>query len=340
MYLVRRGWPYFHRPYDTFAGRITADLAAPFANTSLSATVYQDDVDAISIGFIETSLSSAMGWGISAGFLTPALASIVTVTESISASLSSFTSTLSASMTMGGVISANIGFISSTLSMHGGANVAFSSPTLSFSASVTVESNRINAALSFPLPTLHASGTMEQRMSVSVGFIDTALSYWTCNLAGPLFSLSSSVSDATSNAIAYVMNVHTQESTTYSNFGFLHIINIGGKPYGVKSDGLYLLEGATDTGININGTVTTKETDFGVFESKRVPTVYLNSDTLTTVTPTVDSTTYSAYSSTFGGRKTLIARGIEGRYWRFKIDAIQQLEGVEFLPENRQRRVK
>jgi len=136
------------------------------------------------------------------------------------------------------------------------------------------------------------------------------------------------------------MNVHTQESTKYSNFGFLHIINIGNKPYGVKADGLYLLEGTTDNGVAINGSATTKETDFGVFQSKNVPTVYLNSDTLTTITPTVDAVTYSAYSSTFGGRKTLIARGITGRYWKFKIDGIQQVEGVEFLPENRQRRVK
>jgi hypothetical protein len=136
------------------------------------------------------------------------------------------------------------------------------------------------------------------------------------------------------------MNVHTQESTKYTAFNFLHIINIGGKPYGVKSDGLYLLEGTTDNGAAINGTVTTKETDFGTFQSKHAPTVYLNSDTTTTITPIVDSVTYPAYSSTFGGRKTVIARGIAGRYWRFKIDGIQQLEGVEFLPETRQKRVK
>jgi len=222
---------------------------------------------------------------------------------------------------------------------YAGMNAVLAAPTFGFSASATVPASATVTA-SFPMPSLTATMTRDNQMNGSFGFITTSLTRWDFTLAGPLFSLSSAVSETVSNAVAYVMNVHTQESTKYTNFSFLHIVNIGGKPYGVKSDGLYLLEGTTDYGVAINGSATTKETDFGSFKSKHAPTVYLNSDTLTTITPTVDSVAYPAYSSTFGGRKTVIARGIAGRYWRFKIDGIQQLEGVEFLPETRQKRVK
>jgi hypothetical protein len=149
------------------------------------------------------------------------------------------------------------------------------------------------------------------------------------------------MSQAITMAVAYVMNVHTTESTQYSNYPFLHIVHIGGKPYGVKADGLYLLEGATDNGTAISGSVTTKETDFGSFNSKHVNEIYLNSDTATTMTPTVDGALIAAsYASSFGGRRIAVARGLEGRYWKFRIDGIKRLEGLEISPLIRQRKVK
>jgi len=182
---------------------------------------------------------------------------------------------------------------------------------------------------------------MEGRINVSGGFIETGLSYFNISGLGPVFSLSSLVSESLSNSIAYVLNVHTTESWKYTNYPFMHIIHIAGKPYGVKADGLYLLEGATDSGTAINGTVTSKDTDFGIFASKNVHEAYLNSDTATTIQPTVDGVLApSAYPSSFGGRKVDIARGLEGRYWKFKIDNIVKLEGLEITPVLRQRRVK
>lgn len=142
------------------------------------------------------------------------------------------------------------------------------------------------------------------------------------------------------NSVAFVMNTHTSESTRYTNQLWTHIIHVGKKAYGVTAAGLFLLEGATDNGTAINGTATTKETDFGAYQSKRVPYVYLNSDTVTTITPIVDGVTKATQTSSFGGRKTHLARGNAGRYWRFKIDGIVKLEGAEFLPETLQRRIK
>jgi hypothetical protein len=143
-----------------------------------------------------------------------------------------------------------------------------------------------------------------------------------------------------SNTIAYVLNVHTGESTRYTNQPFMHIIHLGGKAYGVKSDGLYLLEGTTDSGTAISGVLTTKDTDFGSFQSKRLEMVYLNSDTATTITPYYDGIATPVVTSGFGGRRTKMAKGANGRYIQLKIADIVKLQGAELLPQELQRRVK
>jgi hypothetical protein len=218
---------------------------------------------------------------------------------------------------------AALGFTPWTAAASGGGYAALSLPSFGLAANGTSDWNHIESTLSFLAISLSATG-----------------SYHTITLTAPVFSLSCVVSESLSSAIAYTMNVHTHESTAYSNYPFMHVVHIGGKPYGVKGDGLYLLQGDSDAGTLINGTVTTKETDFGFFASKRVEEIYLNSDTLTSVRPTVDGILAPTYSSSFKGRKVLLARGLEGRYWRFKIDKIIKLEGLEMTPELRQRGVK
>jgi hypothetical protein len=139
---------------------------------------------------------------------------------------------------------------------------------------------------------------------------------------------------------AFAMNIHTVEVTRYTNYSFNHIVHINGVAYGVKSDGLYTLDDADDNGTEIIGSLTTKEMDFDAYQSKRVPYVYLNSDSSTRLTPYADGEAVNTYTSGFNGRKTKIGRGATGRYWKFKIDNIEKLEGIELLPEVLQRRVK
>ncbi|MDD4995815.1 MAG: hypothetical protein PHW53_05135, partial [Patescibacteria group bacterium] len=233
----------------------------------------------------------------------------------------------------------SFGFIESTLTALGGSNAAFDFPAFGLSATATAH-ERMSASFGFIDTSLIASGTLEQRMSASFGFIDTYLSYWDVALAGPEWSLSATMSTAVSNAVAYVLNIHTGESYQWTNQAWLHIIHIGNKPYGVKSDGLYLLEGTTDSGTAINGIIKTKDTDFGSFKSKRIQSVYLNSDTATTVRPIVDGVAKNSHASSFGGRKCLLALGNQGRYWQFEVSGIQKLEGLEVLPLDAQRKVK
>lgn len=145
---------------------------------------------------------------------------------------------------------------------------------------------------------------------------------------------------------AFVMNAATNQVTRYQNMPFFKIITVAGIDFGVKSDGLYQLTGDTDYDpvlpVDVNATIVTKDFDFGSYKSKRVPYAYLHSDTETKITPYVDSVEKLPHLSSFGGRKTHLARGPSGRFWKFKIEQIRRLDGVEFLPElgERQRRIK
>jgi hypothetical protein len=155
-----------------------------------------------------------------------------------------------------------------------------------------------------------------------------------------MMGLVSMSTEGFSPAVAYVMNIATKESWKYTNYPFLHIINIGDLPYGVASDGLYLLEGPTDNGTLINGTITTAQWDFNTNKAKNVPQIYMSSDTTTRVTPIVDDVHYPVQTSTFNGRRCDMPLGIEGRYWQFKIERIVQFTGIQATPQLLQRSVK
>jgi hypothetical protein len=157
---------------------------------------------------------------------------------------------------------------------------------------------------------------------------------------GLTVSATGSVSFA--NSVGFVMNVHTNESYEWSNMAFNHIIRIGIDYYGVRSTGLYRLstDYNTDSGTAINATVTTKSTDFGSYHSKRLVSAYLASDTSTLIQPIVDGVAKQSHASAFGGRRTVMAKGNVGRYWQVRISNIQELTGLELLPQELQRRVK
>lgn len=177
----------------------------------------------------------------------------------------------------------------------------------------------------------------------------------TGEFAGLAMVLESSSLDLNQHNQAFVMNVTTQQVSRYTNQSFIALLTVGNHLFGVRADGLYRLDKAlltdrfemlNDSGTPvtvetpINGTVVTKDTDFGVFQAKRVPYCYLDSDTQTQITPLVDSVAKLPHLSSFNGRKTHLARGPSGRYWQFKLEKIVKVEGAEFLPEQRQRRVK
>jgi len=319
------------------------EIAVSGPTLALESTAHVTELNVISASFPALSLSVLGGWDASGSFIDASLSSTATLTETMSLAAPFTVSTLSATMTVDERAAAQLGFVSSQITAFGGADAILSTPNFGFTLDGVMRDTygeRVDASLEFITTSISASGTLVETMNATLGFVDTYLSYNTISLSGPLLALSCASSESLSNLIAYAFNVHTHESTTYTNYPFMHIIHIGGKPYGVKANGLYLLEGALDLTTAINGSITTKDSDFGFFNSKHVPQVYLNSDTPTTTRAIVDDVSAGPYPSGFGGRRVVIARGLAGRYWQFEFSGIQKLEGFEATAVLRQRSVK
>jgi hypothetical protein len=143
--------------------------------------------------------------------------------------------------------------------------------------------------------------------------------------------------------VAYVMNRRTQAVTRYTNYGFSHIVHFAGRYYGVKSDGIYLLEGDTFGGTSIDARVKTSKLDFGTQYHKRVPYAYIGNATELDVTVHTDGVEQGTYRSEHGAKRARLARGPKGRYFEFEIANVggQELgiNGVEFIAEVLSRRV-
>ena len=163
------------------------------------------------------------------------------------------------------------------------------------------------------------------------------------SLVGRGFQTLSTITATFGNEIkvAFVMNIANSQVSRYTNYAFNNIVMVGKKYYGVKTDGLYLLEGTDDQGTDIIGSITSKDDDFDDKFSKNIPFVYLGcDDAKIAVTPTVDDVEYPTYVESFDGRKVKMARGIKGRYWRLRIDNIKRLQSMETIQETLDRRVK
>lgn len=119
------------------------------------------------------------------------------------------------------------------------------------------------------------------------------------------------------NTIARVTNTATMETTTYSNFTFDEVIKFNGRHYGVKNDGIYLLEGENDGGSEITGSFLTNKNHLGTQLLKKGAYIFIDSDNPTELTAIADDISSPAYQAEYAGKRTKIGRGIVGRYWAF-----------------------
>ena len=73
---------------------------------------------------------------------------------------------------------------------------------------------------------------------------------------------------------AWVVDTGSSASTRYDAYGFNSFFALGGKHYGVRNDGVHLLEGADDAGQPITSGVALGKHDFGTQELKSLSAVY------------------------------------------------------------------
>jgi len=325
---------------------VSGNLAPPgsygvigFPVFEITAHGYETKLNTATINFTDFTISSYAGANANIDFVTLSAYGTGSHVDSGSATINFVSFTLSGTGTGYGNSSSSIGFISSTITAYGGGFGEIAIPSFAIAA-IGSGSETGHATIDFVSWSISGTGTFAETASASIVFSAFQSSVVYANIPFVSFAANGVGSTAINNTVAYVLNIATEESTRYTNYDFMHIITIGGKHYGVKSDGLYLLEGDTDNGSAINGSITTKDSDHGAYASKRMAYVYMNSDSSTTITPFVDGVEKPKHASSFGGRKTKMARGNKGRYWQLKIENIVTLQGMEILPEATQRRVK
>lgn len=227
-----------------------------------------------------------------------------------------------------------------SFSAHGGGYLNVTQPAASFSASGKAGS--IGELTVIQTGSFSASGSVGIVGNLSVTQPEM-LSTWGKLSVTQSASFSSWTAPQEANLFAYAMNIKTGETSVYTNYAFKFVIRIGHEYYGVKSDGLYQLTGNTDNGTAIDARIRTAETDFGSSFQKRMPYVYLDSDTATTIKPTADGAGSTTYDSSFHGRRTHLSRGLTGRFWAVEVanksGAAMKLGSLELLAEQLSRKV-
>lgn len=138
---------------------------------------------------------------------------------------------------------------------------------------------------------------------------------------------------------AWVMNAESHAFWQYTNYPFNSFAELGGKFYGAKSDGIYLLEGADDAGTPIDAHFRSGLSDFGVGILKQTPTMYIGYTTdgelLVKVTVSELGGTrqehwYKVETRPAGNireGRVKIGLGLRSAYWEFEL---ANVDGADF----------
>jgi len=142
------------------------------------------------------------------------------------------------------------------------------------------------------------------------------------------------------------VNLDTSASSQYDDFGFNSFFTHEGRHYGVASDGIYLLEGATDNGEVIESMVDFGINDCGLPHRKKILNVRIGTtngaDTVLEVTTDNGTREYKLEKSKEGdffwrAKPPHVQQGV---YWRFVLKSSTQFElnSIDFAPANLTRR--
>ena len=142
------------------------------------------------------------------------------------------------------------------------------------------------------------------------------------------------------NTETWVVNLDSSASTRYTGYDFNSFARIGGKHYGARADGLYLLDGDTDAGAAITGRVQLGRSDMNSPMRKRLESVYAAVSSTDVVYLKVTNEdgevyTYSARRSStkLEQQRIDVGRGISANYLTFELEgsgADFEVAGLEF----------
>jgi hypothetical protein len=147
---------------------------------------------------------------------------------------------------------------------------------------------------------------------------------------------------------AWAVNTANSASTRYDSYGFNSFASFGGKHYGAKADGVYLLEGADDAGEPIASGVSFGQHDFGTQALKHISAVHVGVSStgalFLKVGDGVNSYTYRARRTDprMKVQRFDTGRGLRSNYFMFDLtsdsDAFE-LDSVRFEVLASQRRI-
>jgi len=184
--------------------------------------------------------------------------------------------------------------------------------------------------------------TGESSFAVTVELLTSLLSS-----GGFTDSLSAAVGNkAAVDGQVWVVNLATEASSQYDDFGFNSFFTHEGRHYGVASDGIYLLEGTTDNGEVIESMVDFGINNCGLPHRKKITNVRIGTtdgaDTVLEVTTDTGTREYKLEKSKEGdffwrARMPHVQQGV---YWRFVLKSSTQFElnSIDFAPANLTRR--
>lgn len=148
------------------------------------------------------------------------------------------------------------------------------------------------------------------------------------------------------DGVAWVVNAESSASTRYDTYGFNSFARIGGKHYGARQDGVYLLEGTSDAGDPITSGVSFGKQDFGTQALKHMDAVYAGvSSTGTLFLKVGDGKNSYAYRARrkddhMRTQRFDIGRGLRANYFDLQLTSTAdafELDSVTFhvLPSSR-----
>ena len=154
----------------------------------------------------------------------------------------------------------------------------------------------------------------------------------------------------TSDAQVWVVNLSNKATSTFENYAFNSFAKIGGRYFGVKSDGLYLLEGDTDDTLPIQASVSFGKQDFQSTNKKNMTRAYVGASS--TGTLLLKITTGDGAEYIYAARDAAefmrqqrfdVGRGLQSNYFTFELfnqaGCDFELDSVEFFAADFSRRI-
>lgn len=147
---------------------------------------------------------------------------------------------------------------------------------------------------------------------------------------------------------AWVVNTDSRATTRYDAYGFNSFFVLDGKHFGVRQDGVYLLEGTSDAGQPIVAGVALGKHDFGTQALKGLEAVYAGVSSTgklyLRVSDGKNTYTYAARaaSETLEAQRFDVGRGLRANYFTFELVSegdVFELDSITFNVLASQRRI-